>query len=149
MSIRQVAFSVFALCSIAVTGVALAQNQNVIDQRQKLFKEIDVGADDMEDMLRGKKSFDLAYVQKSLALWVDHSAKLPALFPEDSRTGKTRAQPRVWQERARFDALLDTFAKDSAAAAATVKDEASFKAAMPKLFGDCKSCHDDFRAKRR
>ena len=103
----------------------------------------------MDDMLSGKKPFDLAYVQKSLKLWADHAGELPALFPEDSKTGKMRANPRIWHEKARFDALLDTFAKDSAAAAATVKDHASFKAAIPKLFGECKTCHDDFRSRRR
>lgn len=149
MNIRQAVFAGLALSSLAAAGAALAQNQTVIDQRKQLFKDIDVGADDMEDMLKGKKPFDLAYVQKSLKLWVDSAGKLPALFPEDSKTGKTRAQPRIWQEKARFDGLLDTFGKDSAAAVTAVKDQASFKAAMPKLFGDCKSCHDDFRAKKR
>lgn len=149
MNIRQAVSAGLAISVLAVAGTAFAQNQNVIDQRKQLFKDIDVGADDMEDMLKGKKPFDLAYAQKSLRTWVDHAGKLPALFPEDSKTGKTRAQLRIWQEKARFDSLLDTFAKDSAAAATAVKDQASFKAAMPKLFGDCKSCHDDFRAKKR
>ena len=137
------------LASLAVAGAAFAQNQNVIDQRKKLLKEIDVGADDIEDMLKGKKKFDLAYVQKALQTWTDHAGKLPALFPDDSRIGKTRATPKVWEDKAKFNALFDTFGKDSAAAAKTVVDEASARAVMPKLFGDCKSCHDDFRAKKR
>ena len=149
MSPKTAILTGLTLTSLAVAGAAFAQNQTVIDQRKTLFKEIDVGADDMEDMIKGKKPFDLAYVQKSLKLWVDHSGKLTGLFPEDSKTGKTRAQPRIWDEKARFEGLLDTFAKDSAAAVTTVKDQASFKAAMPKLFGDCKACHDDFRAKKR
>lgn len=96
------------------------------------------------------KKFDLAYVQKALQTWVDHAGKLaPPLFPDDSRTGKTRATPKVWEDRAKFNALFDTFGKNSAAAAKTIVDAASAREAMPKLFGDCKSCHDDLRAKKR
>ncbi len=149
MKVRNAALAGLTLVSLAVAGAALAQNQSVIDERKKLFKEIDVGADDIDDMLRGKKKFDLAYVQKALQTWVDHAGRLPALFPDDSRTGKTRATPKVWEDRTKFNALFDTFGRNSAAAAKTIVDAASAREAMPKLFGDCKTCHDDFRAKKR
>ena len=138
-----------AVVSTALGSVALAQNAQVIEQRRKLFKQMDGGVDDMADMLKGKKPFDLAYVQKALRETAEDAKKLKTMFPDDSKTGDTRALPRVWEEKARFDGLFDTFAADSSAAAEAVKDEASFRAAMPKVFGNCKACHDDFRARRK
>lgn len=140
---------VAALLTTLLGGVAIAQNAAVIEQRKKLFEEMDKGADDLDDMVRGKKKFDLAVVQKTLGTIVDDTKKVATLFPDDSKSGKTRALPRVWEEKARFDRQMDAYATETAAAAGGIKDEKTFRAAMPKVFGDCKVCHDDFRARRR
>ena len=148
MTIRRTLVGVCAFASLMVAGAALAQNEGVIDARKKLFKEIGSGAEEIGDVMKGKKAFDQASVQKTLRLWSENAGKLTALFPDDSKVGTTRALPRVWEEKVRFVSLLDGFSKDSAAAATAFTDQASLNATMPKLFGDCKGCHDDFRAKR-
>ena len=138
-----------ALTSTVVGGIALAQNADVIQQRRKLFKTMDAGIDEMADMLRAKKPFDLAYVQKALRETASDAKMLKTMFPEDSKVGETRALPAVWEQKARFDGLFDDFIKVSDAAATTVTDEVSFKTEMPKVFATCKACHDDFRARRK
>ena len=99
-------------------------------------------------MMKGEAPFDLAKVKAALATFQSGAPKLKDMFPDNSRTGKTEASPRIWDEKARFAALFDKLAADAKAADAAITDEASFKTNFGKVFGDCKACHDDFRIKK-
>jgi cytochrome c556 len=98
-------------------------------------------------MLKGAP-FDLAATQASLKTFEDVAAKMPALFPDDSKTGGgTGALPSIWENKPDFEARFDKFGKDAAAALAAVSDQASFKANVPKIFQNCGGCHEKYRAK--
>ncbi len=68
-------------------------------------------------------------------------------FPPGSDQGKTNALPAIWQNTADFDARFQKLGADSKAALASIKDEASFKAAMPGVLKNCGDCHQTYRAK--
>ena len=88
-------------------------------------------------------------MQKALAAYAAGSKELVTLFPDDSKTGgDTAALPGIWTDKAKFTGIYDKLAADSTAAAAAIKDEASMKANFPKVLGNCKACHDDFRQKK-
>lgn len=131
--------------AVAGTGVASA---DAIADRQAILKSWGDDAMPVGKMMKGEAPFDLAKVKAALANFQTNSPKLKDMFPDNSRTGKTEASPRIWDEKARFVAGFDKLAADSAAAAAAITDEASFKANFGKVFGDCKACHDDFRIKK-
>jgi cytochrome c556 len=100
-------------------------------------------------MMKGEAPFDLAAVKKALDTYEAGAKKLPSLFPDNSKTGgETGALPKIWEEKSKFDGLFAKLAADAAAAKAAITDEASFKANVGKVFGNCKACHDDFRAKK-
>jgi cytochrome c556 len=73
---------------------------------------------------------------------------MPNLFPPDSKTGDTNALPAIWDNMADVNARFEKFGKDAAAALASIKDEASFKATMPGIFKSCGGCHEKYRAKQ-
>ncbi|MDE2579272.1 MAG: cytochrome c [Hyphomicrobiales bacterium] len=130
--------------SAAPTGVA------AIKARQEILKGFGKAAKPVGAMAKGEAPFDLAVVQNALKTFAEGSKKLPGLFPDDSKEGgDTEALPRIWDEKAKFNAGYDKLAADSTAALAAIKDEASFKANAGKVFGDCKACHDDYRAKKK
>ena len=127
--------------------VVLAQNVGVIKERQDLMKANAEATKAPVAMMKGEAPFDLPKVQASLKTFQDNAVKLKTMWPEDSRTGgNTRALPAIWNNVKVYLDWFDGFGKDAKAAAAAIKDEASFKTEWPKVIGYCGGCHKDFRA---
>jgi cytochrome c556 len=138
---------VAAIASVAATAV-YAQG-DVIAQRRDLMKAVGGATRDPGAMLKGEMPFDLAKVQRSLATYSDSASKLPGLYPDTSKTGgETTAAPKIWEDAAGFKASLAKFDSEAKAAAAAIKDEASFKAAFPNVLKNCGTCHETYRVKK-
>lgn len=138
---------ILVLASFLALGVGGAVAQDAIAARKALFKEMGAAAGPIGKMLRGEDAFDLAKVKAGLDLLGKNAKALPANFPENSKTGDTKALPVIWDNKPKFEGLFAKLASDAAAASAAIKDEASFKAEMGKVLGNCGACHNDFRAK--
>jgi cytochrome c556 len=132
-------------------GIALAAGADTIKERRELMKANGEASKPLVPMLRGAAPFDLATVQKALKTYENAADKMPGLFPPDSKTGDTHALPAIWEgdNKADLDARFKKFGEDAAAALASVKDEASFKATMPDFFKNCGGCHEKYRAKQQ
>lgn len=141
---------IIAAAAFAALGVGAAFAQaDVIKQRQEAMKATGAATGLAGKMLKGEEKFDLAKVQAGLRTYVDVAKKSPALFPDNSRTGgDTAALPAVWEKKAEFNAKFEAWGKESEAALAAIKDEASFKATMPNVMKNCGGCHETFRAKK-
>jgi cytochrome c556 len=100
-------------------------------------------------MLKGDAPFDLAKAKTALASFQEAGEKAPALFPDNSKTGgDTAALPKIWEDKADFDARLAKLAADTKAAESTVTNLDSFKAAMGTIGKECGGCHELYRAKK-
>ena len=133
------------------------QTRNPADQaveyRQALFTVIGGNFTPIGAVLQGRGEFNGASALKS----ADRTAQLAAMvgdaFPDVSKTGaNTKASPDIWTNRAEFDKIAKDFADHTAALAAVLKKDnktasAEFKTAATAVAGDCKGCHDKFRAK--
>ena len=139
---------ILTLAGLLATGLAGAAFADAISDRQTILKGFGDDTRPVVAMLKGEAPFDIAKVKAALAGFSKGAPELKALFPDNSRTGKTEASPRIWDEKARFEAIYDKLALDATAASAAITDEASFKANFPKVLGNCKACHDDFRIKK-
>jgi len=146
--------TVFAIIAIIFgLSVAVAQ-QDVIKQRKTLMKangdQGKIGA----DMVKGDKPFDLAAAHKIFATFQDAAAKMPNLFPDNSKpaadsTDDFNAGPKVWENMADFKERFAKFGQDAKAADASVKDLDSFKAAFTNIGkNDCGGCHETYRLKK-
>jgi cytochrome c556 len=134
-----------AVIAIGATSV-LAQG-DPIAQRKELLKSWGGATREPGLMLRGEAAFDLAKVQTALKLYAQHAKTLPTLFPDSSMTGDTKALPVILEKRAEFNAIFAKMDTDATAAQTSIKDEASFKAEIGKVLGNCGACHNTFRAK--
>ena len=131
-------------------GAAFGQATDVIKQRQELMKANQEALKGPEAMRRGQAPFDLAKVQGALKTIEENAIKLKPLWPETSKTGgETRALPAIWTSMTDYLDWFDGLAKDARAAAASIKDEATFKAGWPNVIDYCGGCHKDFRAPDR
>ncbi len=103
----------------------------------------------LSKMVKGEAPFDLATAQKAFATFQDAAVKMPNLFPPNSTMGgETAASPKIWENMADFKAKFVKFGEDSKAAAASVKDLDSLKAAMGIVGKDCGGCHETYRIKK-
>lgn len=128
---------------------AAAQNVEAIKARQELLKAIGKATKPVGAMLKGEAPFDLAVVQTALKTYVENGSKLPALFPDDSKTGaETEALPVIWEKKKDFEDRFGKLVSDAKAAQAAITDEASFKANFPNVVGNCGGCHKIFREKK-
>jgi len=133
-----------------VAQTATAQNLDTIKARKEILKGFGAAAKDPGAMIKGEVKFDLAKVKAALKTYQEGAAKLPNLFPDDSKTGgDTEALPEIWAKKKDF---LDRFPKLAAAAKAaegTITDELSFQSDWPKLLGDnCSACHKIYRKQK-
>ena len=140
--------SVLAVVLSAGLAAAAATGADAIKERRALMKANGEATKPLVPMMKGTAPFDLATVQKALRTYMNAAEKMPALFPDDSKTGDTHALPAVWENKADVDARFKKLGEDAKAALAEVKDEASFKAIMPDFFKNCGGCHEKYRAKQ-
>ena len=134
------------LVALGVTA-AIAQSDGAA-QREALMKEMGPQTRPIGAMMRGQEAFDLAKVQASLKVLAENPVKFVALFPENSKDApKTEALPSVWENKAKFESYGKKMSQDAQTAMASIKDEASFKAEMPKVLQNCGTCHNEFRKK--
>lgn len=141
--------SMIVCALVALSSSTWAQNTDVIAQRQGIYKGFGEATKPIGPMLKGDAPFDLATVQKALNTYVAGAQKLPALFPDDSKTGHdTEALPAIWTNKDDFNGRLTKLGADSQAALTSITDKASFTTTMPKVLGNCGGCHKEYRAKK-
>ena len=142
------AAAAFAVAAAATT--VLAQS-DPIAARMALMKGNNDNARNVVQMIRGQQPFDAAKVDAAFAQWAETASRLPGLFPENSKTGeKTRAAPKIWDDKKDFDAKAAAFGKavaDHHAQARASLD--GLKAAFKPVGDACDDCHKDYRLSQR
>ena len=137
--------------AILLFGVAaVAAADDPIAARKTLMKANGDQAKIAGDMVKGTVPFDLAAAHKIFATFQDAAAKMPGLFPDNSKTGgETEADPKIWDNMADFKTRFQKLGDDAKAADASVKDLDSFKAAIGNIGkNDCGACHQTYRLKK-
>jgi cytochrome c556 len=146
-------FHGFAAAAVLValgTGAVIAQS-DPIAARKALMKHNNEGARTLIAMMRGTTPYDAAKVDPVFSQWAETAEKLPGLFPDNSKTGEeTRASPKIWENKADFDAKSAAFGK----VVADNRDKAKqsldgLKAAVGEVGDACDNCHKDYRLSRR
>jgi cytochrome c556 len=79
---------------------------------------------------------------------IKNFTNLPAMFPEGSIVGESKALPAIWENKADFDGI---FAKDlenakALRAAAEAGDAAAYGDAIKAIGGSCGECHQKYRS---
>jgi len=142
--------TVIAVAVIALgVGAAIAQ-QDPIAARKSLMKANGDAAKTAAAMAKGEAPFDLAAAHKIFATFEDAASKMPALFPDNSKTGgDTAADPKIWENMDDVKIRFAKFGADAKDALAKVTDLDSFKAAFGAIGkNDCGGCHEKYRIKK-
>jgi cytochrome c556 len=139
-----------AATAFAIGATAVMAQSDPIATRKATMKAVG-GAfyGDMGKMNKGEAPFDKAKVMEDLRKITDSAKTLPALYPDNSKTGgETAALPKIWEAKADFDARYTKLSQEADAAMSKITDEASFKANYTELNKNCSGCHELYRAKK-
>lgn len=138
----------------AISALALASSASFADplaDREALMKANGKAMGGLSAYVKGEKPYDAADVLAQLTKLAEDAQKMdPAvLWPAGSDTGDTESSPKIWEDPAGFQAAIDKFKADSAAAvAAAPADVDALKAQMGAVGSNCASCHETFRIKK-
>ena len=131
---------------------AVSAQQEVVKERQTLMKSNGRAlGGTLSAMAKGDKPYDQAAVEAALTVLDDTAKKLPTLFPDSTKgvkaEGDYSTSPKVWEDKAGFDAHIVTFAKVVTDAKAKIKDLDTLKANVGGIGKACGGCHETFRLK--
>ena len=138
-----------SVVTVTIVGLAVAQSKigsgDIVADRQRLMKLNGASLQDIQAKLKAGSTEAIAVNAETIALNAQH---IPALFPQGSRTDKSKAKPEIWEKWAEFEAA----AKNLEAQADKLRDAARSKnaaatEAVAKDFGRlaCGTCHTPFR----
>jgi cytochrome c556 len=131
---------------------AVSAQQEIVKERQTLMKSNGRAlGGTLSAMAKGDKPYDQAAVEAALTVLEETAKKLPTLFPDSTKglkaEGDYSTSPKVWEDKAGFDAHIVTFAKAVTDAKAKIKDLDSLKANVGGIGKACGGCHETFRLK--
>jgi cytochrome c556 len=131
---------------------AVAAQQDKLKEVQELMKANgkNMGGG-LSAMAKGEKPYDQATVNAALNQFEDTAKKLPNLFPASAKgeklPGDYSPSPKIWEDKAGFDAHAASFAKEVSEAKGKIKDLDTLKATVPGIGKQCGGCHETYRLK--
>ena len=141
--------TVLAVAAIAIGVTAVAAQSDPIAARKEVMKGVGAATKTGGQMAKGEIPYDQTKAQEVFTTYVNASAKMPTLFPDNSKTGgDTAALPAIWSGMDDFKAKFAKFGADAKAAQGSVKDLDSFKASFGAVTKNCGGCHETYRAKK-
>ena len=132
-------------------GAVVAQ-QDLVKSTQTIMKNTGKNAGAVGAMVKGEKPYDQATVDAAMVVIDETAKKLPTLFPVGMKglkaDGDYSASPKIWEDKAGFDAHIASFAKAVTDAKGKIKDLDSLKATWPAIGKECGGCHETYRVKK-
>jgi cytochrome c556 len=120
-----------------------------IAQRKEIMKGNGAAARVGSQMSKGEVPFDLAKAKEVFTTYENAAKRMPALFPENSKTGgETTAAPRIWEDMPGFRARFAKFEQEADAAEKGTRDLATFQAQFTRVSQNCSGCHETYRIRR-
>jgi len=135
-----------------LTASAVMAQQDLVDKAQKVMKENGKNAMLLSAMVKGDKPYDQATVDAALKQFDETAKDLPTLFPASTKglkpfDSKYSASPKIWEEKAKFDADVAAFAKAVNDAKGKITNVDTLKTSFGAIGKQCGACHETFRDK--
>ena len=139
--------AVTALCLLGATAVVSAESQ--ADNREATMKKVGRSMGGLAAIAKGEKDYDADVVKTSLTTIKESITVFPTYFPEGSEKDSEEASPKIWENKADFEAKAAKLAADAGALLAQLPaDKAAVGAAVGVLGKDCAACHESYRIKK-
>jgi cytochrome c556 len=146
--------TLLALSLLAVTATAAFAADDPIADRKALMQANGAAAGAAAGLMKNQIVYAPAIGRTVIASFNATAHTFGDYFPDGSDMGAdTHASPKIWEDRAGFDAELAKFQTVVAAAMQASgrdgpADLDAFKAAVGPVFGSCKSCHEGYQVRQ-
>ena len=138
--------------ALLLGATAVVAQQDLVKQNQDTMKSNAKNLGAMIAMVKGEKPYDQAVVTAGLAQLEESARKLPTMFPDSIKgmnpDGKYEVSPKIWQDKADFQAKIDGFAKAVTEAKGKITDLDTLKVNATAIGKACGNCHETFRIKK-
>ncbi|WP_435163588.1 c-type cytochrome [Candidatus Pelagibacter bacterium nBUS_25] len=143
---KKIGINLFLITSILICSNVSAEQsaEEIIKNRKVLFKKNYNTAKKVQS-LSSNEDFNKA---KELMLEMSENYKsLKKMFPENTKEGfKTEALPLIWQEKNKFNLLMEKSSGDMVQLASVIENTDNIKGTLGKLmWANCKACHSKYR----
>lgn len=145
--------TVLVISAIAVGVTAAMAQQDVVKARKDLMTD---NAKQFFGVLgkiqRGHDAYDQAKVDAAFTALTEDAKKYAAAFASDAMPATPSdydASPKIWQNKADFDAKAANLAKAIAENRNVPKDLDTLKVAYRNVGASCNACHEVYRVKNR
>lgn len=141
----------FVLSALAALSLPAIAAEDPIVARQALMSSNGGAAAVAAAMLKGEIPYNPVVARSALVSLAATAAVFGDYFPEGSDDpARSKASPKIWQDRAGFDAELTKFQTGTARAVEAAgrdgpADSAAFQAAVLPVFDSCKTCHESYQ----
>ena len=145
--------TVLALGAIVIGVTAAIAQQEAVKARKDVMGAIAkpyYGV--LARMNRGQAPYDQAAASAALNLIAAESSKVATAFAPNvtpATQSDYDASPKIWQNKADFDAKAAAFVKAVAENKDTAKNLDTFKVAFQNISKTCDACHETYRVKNR
>ena len=130
-------------------GAPPSKGEQALKYRKSVYQVMAWNFAPIAAMAQGKVPYDAA----TFAMRAERVAMIAPMLkeaypPESKDVANSKLKPVMWENRADFDAKLQSLIDKTAALAATAKagDFENSKAAFLDAGGACKACHDKYKA---
>lgn len=136
--------------TLILGGAFTAQAEDAAKLRQDMMGTVGAATGMSAAMVKGEAPFDARVAVLALRAMNATASGFGHMFPEGSETGHdTEAKDTIWSDRAGFEAAVEKFRTDTAAAIASPPaDLDSFKVAFGTVTKNCGACHQVYRVKK-
>ena len=139
--------AVTALCLIGAASVVSAENQHA--NREAAMKKIGGAIGGLAAIAKGQNPYDAEVVKASLSTVSETVKVFPTYFPAGSEGDDEVASPKIWENKADFEARAAKLGADAEALLAQLPaDQAAVGAALGELGKNCGGCHEAYRLKK-
>lgn len=141
--------SLIAFTSFVALTFATSVQADAIADRQAKMKTVGKSIGTVSKMAKGQAEFDAAVALQAFVDMKNAADGFEALFPDGSGEGKTEASPKIFSDRAGFEAKQAEFEAVLASVTASAPaDLAALRASLGQVGQNCGACHKAYRVKK-
>jgi cytochrome c556 len=147
------ALTLAAVVSLSV-GAVIAQQNPIAERKDAMKTQGRAMYGVLNRMVRGQEPYDKAKVDAAFAQLAATSPKLKSLYPDTAKSpvpsnDDFSASAKVWENKADFDARIDTLVKTVSDNQSKAGDLDQLKVAYEAVNKVCTGCHEVYRVKNK
>ena len=144
--VKNIGIILFLLISVLITTQAYSEQtaEDIIKNRKALFSKNYNTAKKVQSL---SSSGDFKSAKKLMLEMSENYKALLEMFPENTKEGfKTEATPLVWEEKDKFNSLMEKSSNDMIELASVIEETDNVRGVLGQLmWGNCKACHSKYR----